>query len=167
MKATWNRNDIVAAWLRLESDYNVGGCLRERASNARRLESCDSQVARMFNKRRCQIGLPYAPWTWRRPADRMTRNAWQIYRNAEARLGLARDEWRIELTDTFGGEPNFGWIKRATFTTRAGASQRAIVREAKRALDLCGRWNTESYGDTYTMRASGACLVAFINPVHP
>lgn len=42
--------DICQAHTQLESDYNVGGMLRERASNQRRNESTSCQLSRMgFN----------------------------------------------------------------------------------------------------------------------
>lgn len=39
--------DICQAYMQLESDYNVGGWLRERPSNQRRKESIGCQLARM------------------------------------------------------------------------------------------------------------------------
>ena len=89
----------------------------------------------------------------------------QGYRDALALfLSHCADRWNIELTDTFGGEANYAWVRRATFTTPQGASRRVIVREAKRALDLCGRWNTTDLGEGYELRTRGACLVAFAVP---
>ena len=74
--ARWNRRDIIDAWMRLESDYNVNGWLHERPSNRRRLESCGVQVHRMTRGRR---------YDW---PDTLTANAHRIYRNAEKRLNL-------------------------------------------------------------------------------
>ena len=42
-----NRFSICQAYAQLESDYNVGGWLRERPSNQRRLESIGAQLSRM------------------------------------------------------------------------------------------------------------------------
>ena len=42
-----NRFSICQAYAQLESDYNVGGWLRERPSNQRRLESIGAQLARI------------------------------------------------------------------------------------------------------------------------
>lgn len=72
MNARWNRLDIVHAWLQLESDYNVGGWLRERPSNVRRREACSVQAHRMGYS----LLLP----------GRLNANARAIYRKAEARL---------------------------------------------------------------------------------
>lgn len=45
--AFFDRFDICHAYLALEWDYNVGGWLRERPSNQRRLESIGVQLERM------------------------------------------------------------------------------------------------------------------------
>lgn len=71
----FDRFDICAAYARLESDYNVGGILRERQSNIRRRESIGVQLARIH----------YRP----EAGSSMNRNAWAIYRAAVARMGLA------------------------------------------------------------------------------
>lgn len=42
-----NRFNICQAYAQLESDYNVGGWLRERTSNQRRRESIGCQLHRM------------------------------------------------------------------------------------------------------------------------
>ena len=42
-----NRFAICQAYAQLEADYNVGGWLRERPSNQRRLESVGAQLSRM------------------------------------------------------------------------------------------------------------------------
>lgn len=44
--------------------------------------------------------------------------------------------WKCELTDTFAGDANYSWVRRATFTMPQGASNLAVMRAAKRALDL-------------------------------
>lgn len=71
--------------------------------------------------------------------------------------------YQAELTDTFGGEANYSWVRRKTFTIPDNASDRAIVRAGKAALGLSGvRCRTENYGDSFTLRPYGACVVAFI-----
>ena len=42
-----NRFNICQAYAQLEADYNVGGWLRERPSNQRRMESIGCQLLRM------------------------------------------------------------------------------------------------------------------------
>lgn len=45
--ASFDRFDICEAYMQLEYDYNVGGWLRERPSNRRRMESTGVQLARL------------------------------------------------------------------------------------------------------------------------
>lgn len=47
MPANFDRFDICGAYLALENDWNDGGWLRERPSNARRRESVGVQLNRM------------------------------------------------------------------------------------------------------------------------
>lgn len=44
---TYDRFDICEAYLAVEQDWNSGGWLRERPSNARRMESTDVQLHRI------------------------------------------------------------------------------------------------------------------------
>lgn len=48
--ASFDRFDVCHAYLALEQDYNVGGWLRERPSNQRRMESIGVQLHRMHFK---------------------------------------------------------------------------------------------------------------------
>ncbi len=70
--------------------------------------------------------------------------------------------WRVELTDTSTGQANYSWVHRASFSMDGNASQTAIVRAAKRALEIHSRTVTESDSNGFTLRFPGACLVAFI-----
>lgn len=70
--------------------------------------------------------------------------------------------YQCELTDTFGGEANYAWCRRAHIEARADASDRGLIRAAKRAFGLVGRHTKEVYGDTIAVRPVGACLVLFI-----
>lgn len=86
----------------------------------------------------------------------------------------------IEYTDTFGGEANYAWVKRATVTmpeiTHYGydgsngyikadkAYRRELMRRAKAAVGLTGvRGVTHSYGDVIEFRPYGSCTVLFID----
>ena len=70
----------------------------------------------------------------------------------------------IEVTDTFGGEANYCWVKRGT--TKA-QSRRGIINAVK---DLAGwtgwcRVKVEDWGDTMVVRptdTSGVCQIAFV-----
>ena len=76
--------------------------------------------------------------------------------------------WRAELTDTFGGEANYAWVRRETFTLAHDATDRQIVAAGKAALGLSGtRCRTTNYGDLFECRPVGTCTVAFIQPDIP
>ena len=72
--------------------------------------------------------------------------------------------FQAELTDTFGGEANYSWVRRRTFTAPGNASDALLVRRAKAALDIQGRHTKADMGDTIELRFPGACVVCFITP---
>lgn len=70
----------------------------------------------------------------------------------------------IEVTDTFGGDANYCWVRRGT--TRA-KSRRGLIAAAKTLAGWHGwcRVNVSDMGDTMEIRpteSSGVCQVAFI-----
>lgn len=65
-------------------------------------------------------------------------------------------------TDTFGGEPNFSWARKASFEAPESASNALLVRRAKRALGLSGPHKTEDWGDTIALRLRGECTIVFV-----
>ena len=68
-----------------------------------------------------------------------------------------------ELTDTFGGEANYSWVRRATVTLPDNATPRQLVRAGKHALGLTGvRCKTWDSGDMIELRPVGSCTVAFL-----
>lgn len=68
--------------------------------------------------------------------------------------------YAIEYTDTFGGESNYSWVKRATIQAR---TDRAAIRAAKAAMGLTGiRCRKTDYGDMIDLRPAGICTVLFI-----
>lgn len=70
----------------------------------------------------------------------------------------------VELTDTFGGEANYAWVKRASFEAKEGTSDLAIVRRAKAAIGLTNvRCKASNLGDSIELRPIGHCEVCFIN----
>ena len=72
--------------------------------------------------------------------------------------------YNIELTDTFGGEANYSWVKRKSFEAPDTLSKLAVIRRAKALLDLNGiRTTTENWGDMYCLKIHSACMVAFIS----
>lgn len=72
-------------------------------------------------------------------------------------------KFNVELTDTFGGEANYSWVKQTTIEVPDGASELTIVREAKAAIGLTGvKCEREVYDGEITLRPRKACIVAFI-----
>lgn len=70
-----------------------------------------------------------------------------------------------ELTDTYGGEANYSWVRRVELEVPDTLSDRAIVRRAKKALGVEGVRATrrEDYGDSLAFWGLGGCVVLFIH----
>jgi hypothetical protein len=70
-------------------------------------------------------------------------------------------QWSFELTDTFGGEANYAWVRRGTIkaSTPSGA-----IRAAKRALGITCRHTADIYSDLLSLRFGSACIVLFLTP---
>jgi hypothetical protein len=72
-----------------------------------------------------------------------------------------------ELTDTFGGEANYCWVKRATLELPCGISDLAFSRRVKSALGLANvRGRVYNHGDPWEFRPYGQCTVAFAQVVY-
>lgn len=70
-----------------------------------------------------------------------------------------------EYTDTFAGEANYAWVRRAKFTMPDEASDLAVVRRAKRELDLTGvPCVRDGHPDCIVLRPRGSCTIVFITP---
>ena len=83
-----NRFSICQAYAQLESDYNVGGWLRERPSNQRRLESIGTQLSRIgFSNPYCWVDIEAAPGEDDGEDDEVR----EIYMRAVLRLNLPID----------------------------------------------------------------------------
>ena len=87
--------------------------------------------------------------------------------------------YQIEITDTFGGQANYSWVKRDTiimpelthsgydgaqgFSEASKRLRRQLVRKAKAIAGWTGaRCETVNYGDMIEIRPRGACMVAFV-----
>lgn len=71
--------------------------------------------------------------------------------------------YNIEVTDTFGHEPNYAWVRRYELTVPDGTSWGAVVRRAKRLIGWSGvRCTRVDYGDMTELRPVGECMVCFI-----
>lgn len=90
------------------------------------------------------------------------------------------NKFEIEYTDTYGGDANYSWVKRATVTmpelthygydgstnySRANKIfNRELMKRAKAALGLTGiRGRVTHYGDMIEFRPAKSCTVVFIN----
>lgn len=78
--------------------------------------------------------------------------------------------YNVEVTDTFGGEANYSWVRRYTLegsTDTSTKADRKLVRDAKAIAGWTGmRCRTDSYGDSVTVTPIGRnapCWVMFIN----
>ena len=70
-----------------------------------------------------------------------------------------------ELTDTFGGEANYSWVRRGTAPSKEGEdfSDLAAVRRVKKELGWQGiRCQVDNYGDEIVLHPAGMCQVCFI-----
>lgn len=73
--------------------------------------------------------------------------------------------FNVEVTDTYGGEANYSWVRRYTIRLPDQATRLQIVRAAKKEAEWNGmRCRTDSYGDSWTLHpTNGDCVVMFIN----
>lgn len=70
-------------------------------------------------------------------------------------------EW--EMTDTFGGEANYCWVKRGTIEATDDISNLAIMRRIKKEIGWNGyRCAVDNFGDMLAIRPAGICQVCFI-----
>ena len=73
--------------------------------------------------------------------------------------------FRLEVTDTFGGEPNYCWVKRSQ--TKA-TSRRGVLNAVKRLAGWDGRCrikvvrNDGEHMEIRPVSTSGVCQVAFV-----
>jgi hypothetical protein len=69
----------------------------------------------------------------------------------------------FEHTDTFAGQSNYAWVRRATLDAPDTLSDRAIVRRAKAWAGLSGiRCRVEHIGDMIAIWPAGICHVVFV-----
>jgi hypothetical protein len=87
--------------------------------------------------------------------------------------------YNVEYTDTFGGDANYCWVKRARiampelthygydgsggYSRASKIHDRELMRRAKAEMGLTGvRGKVENYGDTIEFRPYRMCTVMFI-----
>lgn len=70
---------------------------------------------------------------------------------------------RVEVTDTFGGEANYSWVRRYSFPVRKGDSDLAIMRKAKAIAGYTGlRGRSANLGDSFEFRPWGLLHILFV-----
>lgn len=75
--------------------------------------------------------------------------------------------YAIEVTDTFGGEPNYCWVRRGKHYPKMGASATAERRALIKTIREVAQWpvsvrvNVRDYGDMVEVRPVGLLQVAF------
>ena len=69
-----------------------------------------------------------------------------------------------EYTDTFGGETNYSWVRRAAFKMPEGATKRSILQRARKELGLTGAKGdvTADFGDEYHWVPRGCCTILMV-----
>ena len=62
-------------------------------------------------------------------------------------------DWNVLVTDTFGGAPNYAWVRRYTFKAPESARQAHIMRLAKRLAGLTNvKGTVQKEQDGYSFR---------------
>ena len=73
--------------------------------------------------------------------------------------------FNVEVTDTFGGEANYSWVKRYTFDMDVEATPRRVMQKAKKLAGFTGvRGRTETHNlDSMSFTPHKNCVVLFVN----
>lgn len=70
---------------------------------------------------------------------------------------------RVEITDTFGGEANYCWVRRYEFFCEE-MKDREIMKKIKHLAGWTGiKVEREDYGDTWTIRPRKLCQICFVD----
>jgi len=70
----------------------------------------------------------------------------------------------VTITDTFGGEPNYGWVKRYDFVTDVNSSQHKITRQAKALVGMTGvKSDTQDFDVGLTIKPRGYNQIIFVD----
>jgi hypothetical protein len=70
----------------------------------------------------------------------------------------------VTHTDTFGNEPNYGWVNRHEFIIDRGASQRNITRKVKALAGMTGvKADTFDYDTGLTIKPRGYHQVILVD----
>lgn len=70
---------------------------------------------------------------------------------------------KIEVTDTFGGEANYSWVRKYEINLKESYSDFKIVREAKKLAGWTGvKCDREEFSDMIKLKPRNFCQVMFI-----
>jgi hypothetical protein len=70
----------------------------------------------------------------------------------------------VTITDTFGGEANYGWVNRYGFDLPKEASQRTITYYAKKAAGMTNvKADTYDYCESLTIKPRGYNQIIFVD----
>lgn len=77
-------------------------------------------------------------------------------------------KYQFEVTDTFGGEANYSWVKRTIVDIPDGIGDVMLRMLAKRWAGFDGvRCEIENLGDQQILRPRGLCQVLFVTYTEP
>lgn len=82
---------------------------------------------------------------------------------------MIQTDIHYEITDTYGGEANYSWVKRGKIECKPGKeySDLSAVRRVKKEINLNGvKCKIENYGDMIVIKPIGQCIVCFVT-FHP
>lgn len=75
--------------------------------------------------------------------------------------------YEVKYTDTFGGQPNYSWVKRHKFFAADNMSERDVMCIAKRLVGLTGvRGSKVKIGNYIEFHPYRTCTVMFVWPVY-
>jgi len=121
----------------------------------------------MFDNYWLPVGQPFIRErdAKRRVARAMLRNGMPAswYRIIPIELENKMVKYDIEVTDTFGGEANYCWVKRHTLEVPQGTTHLAFVRRVKALIGWTGlRCNVSNFGNgSLDIRPVNMCQVCF------
>jgi hypothetical protein len=73
-------------------------------------------------------------------------------------------KYSVEMTDTFGGDANYCWVRRAIIDAPTDATSQTLIRRAKKALGLAPcRHRTQDYGDLIRLDLRNNPICIFIS----
>jgi hypothetical protein len=97
--------------------------------------------------------------SWEDLPEPVKRHARQSFPDCFERMAVY-----AEYTDTFGGEANYCWVRRARLLVPTWMEDSEVMRLVKAELGLTGlRGRKESYGDSIKFRPYGMCTVLFVH----